>query len=280
MDDDEYAELLGLDLTGRQPSVKSNAGHNQHAELDKYAEDARRGLAMVTQGEDDVISGWLTYGEALNKGRKRFPSNEQFGEWKHSKGLCDSRCEECKRLEQLVPNQPDHPDAQAAMWAAEDPDRMFKVLEDNPKIRTVRGAHAKWKKDNPEPKKPKGGASTDPNLRLPTEEEAKRIRNMKDRIASTDSEPEKEAVQKKLEKLKEEGIDVDSVVDQVEEDKERDAYFNEKKHREQLAAAIAEELIRTGNKRLIRHFILVAYPNTDELEQFAEDHCKGANNVH
>lgn len=270
MDDDEYAELLGLDLTGRQPSVKSNAGHNQHAELDKYAEDARRGLAMVTQGEDDVISGWLTYGEALNKGRKRFPSNEQFGEWKHSKGLCDSRCEECKRLEQLVPNQPDHPDAQAAMWAAEDPDRMFKVLEDNPKIRTVRGAHAKWKKDNPEPKKPKGGSSTDPNLRLPTEEEAKRIRNMKDRIASTDSEPEKEAVQKKLEKLKEEGIDVDSVVSQEEEDSEREAYRNKQRPLDYMANEIARVLIDTKDYSFVAAIAKAAYPKDGELEQAYE----------
>jgi hypothetical protein len=265
VDDEDELDWLGVDLTGNQPTIKSNAGHNQQAELDEYAEEARRGLQMVGEGEDHVIAGWLAYGAALNKGRKMFPSNEQFGEW-----IVRSNLEQTGHRMDRV----------AAMWAAEEPDLLYSILEENPKIRTVRGAHAKWKKDNPPPKPPKAGTSTDPNLRLPTEEEAKRIRNLKDRAASTNSEPEREAVQKRLEKLKEEGIDVDSVVDQKGEDAERDAYFNEKKHREQLATAIAEEFIRTGNKRLIRHFILVAYPKTDELEQFAKDHCKGATNVH
>lgn len=271
MDDEEFADWLGVDLSGRQPSIKSNAGHNQQVELDKYAEDARHGLAMVKKGEDDVISGWLTYGEALNKGRSRFGEDDDynFGKWKQANVY--SNLEESFAI---------HPaDEAAAMWAAEDPDRMYKVLEENPKIRTVRGAHAKWNKDNPPPKPPKGVVPTNPNLRLPTEDEAKRIKNLKDRAASTTSEPEKEAVQRKLEKLKEGGVDVDSVVDQKGEDEERDAYFREKLHREQLATAIAEEFIRTGNVRLIRHLVLVAYPNTEELEQFAEDQCKGATNV-
>jgi hypothetical protein len=264
VDDEDELDWLGVDLSGNQPTIKSNAGHNQQAELDEYAEEARRGLQMVGEGEGHVIAGWLTYGAALTKGRKRFPSNNLFHEWKLSLQLATTS----------------RNDEAAAMWAAEDPDLLYRILEENPKVRSVRGAHAKWKKDNQPSKPPKAGTSTDPNLRLPTEEEAKRIRNLKDRAASTNSEPEREAVQKRLEKLKEEGIDVDSVVDQKGEDAERDAYFNEKKHREQLATAIAEEFIRTGNKRLIRHFILVAYPKTDELEQFAKDHCKGATNVH
>lgn len=270
MDDDEYAELLGLDLTGRQPSVKSNAGHNKQTELDKYAEDARRGLAMVQQGEDDVIAGWIIYGEALKKGREEFPSDEQFGEWKHREGLCDSRCRECKRVGQLDTHQPYYKDALSSMWAAEDPDRMYKVLEENPKIRTVRGAHAKWKKDNPTPKTPKGGSSTDPNLRLPTEEEAKRIRNMKDRIASTDSEPEKEAVQKKLEKLKESGIDVDSVVSQEEEDNEREAYRNKQRPLDYMANEIARILIDTKDYSFVAALAKAAYPKDGELEQAYE----------
>ena len=254
MDDDEYAELLGLDLTGRQPSVRSNAGHNQQVELDKYAEEARRGLAMVTQGENDVISGWLQYGAALNDGREVFPGDTEFGQW--------------VALSQL--DTADRMDRAAAMWAAEDPDRMYKVLEENPKIRTVRGAHAKWKKDNPEPKKPKSGASTDPNLRLPTEEEAKRIRNMKDRIASTDSEPEKEAVQKKLEKLKESGIDVDSVVSQEEEDSEREAYRNKQRPLDYMANEIARILIDTKDYSFVAALAKAAYPKDGELEQAYE----------
>lgn len=266
MDDDEYAELLGLDLTGRQPSVKSNAGHNQKDELDECVNEALRGLEIVHEGEDHVIEGWLVYGAALNKGREKFPGKDNdlaFGLWKQENIYNHNTCYKLQHV-------PERVDEASAMWAAEDPDRMYKVLEDNPKIRTVRGAHAKWKKDNPTPKTPKGGSSTDPNLRLPTEEEAKRIRNMKDRIASTDSEPEKEAVQKKLEKLKESGIDVDSVVSQEEEDSEREAYRNKQRPLDYMANEIARVLIDTKDYSFVAAIAKAAYPKDGELEQAYE----------
>lgn len=262
-DEDDW---LGLDLSGDQPTIKSNAGHNQKHELDKYAEEAKRGLQMVGEGEEHVIAGWLVYGAALNKGRGDFLSDEQFGQWK-----------EKSVFPNLGITKPKWDDEAAAMWAAEDPDLLYRILEENPRIRTVRGAHDKWKKDNPKPKPPKGVVPTDPNLRLPTEEEAKRIKNLKDRAASTEYEPEKQAVQKKLDKLKESGIDVNSVVDQAEEDAERDAYYNEKQQRDALARKIADHLYRTKDVDTIKSLILNVFPSIEDLQKAESIYINGAN---
>lgn len=53
----------------------------------KLAERARAGLRMVAEGEHETMLGWLCYGKALNEGRKLFPSNELFGQWKVSSKL-------------------------------------------------------------------------------------------------------------------------------------------------------------------------------------------------
>jgi hypothetical protein len=253
---------LGIDFSGVRPVINSQAGHNQKSELDDIVEDALRGLAMVKQGEEQTIAGWIAYGVALNKGRAMFPSDEQFGQW--------------VRVSQLARDGITFDDRAAAMWAAEDPDRLYKILEENPKVTTVRGAHAKWKKDQ----KPSFGVvPTDSNLRLPDQKEAERIKNLKDRQASTDSEAEKEAVQRKLDKYKEKGVDVDAVVDQKQEDQNRDEYFREKATRDEIAIRIATKLVEQANIRVIKTLVLHAFPNTEELEQAELDYTtqyKGA----
>ena len=252
MEDDEG--WLGIDFSGVRPVINSQAGHNQKSELDAIVEDALRGLAMVKQGEEHTIAGWITYGVALNKGREMFPSDEQFGRWVMAN----------------LANTDVHPkDRQAAMWAAEDPDRLYKILEQNPKVTTVRGAHAKWKKGQ---KPTVGVVPTNPDLRLPDQKEAERIKNLKDRQASTDSEAEKEAVQKKLDKYKEQGVDVDAVVDQKQEDQNRDEYFREKATRDEIAIRIATKLVEQANIRVIKTLVLHAFPNTEELEQAELDY--------
>lgn len=97
--------------------------------LGVLAEEARRGLKMVAQGEDQTIAGWLVYGAALNKGRKMFPSNNQFHDWKVSSQLATTSRD----------------DEAAAMWAAEWPDDFAATRKANPRVRTVRGLHAKFK---------------------------------------------------------------------------------------------------------------------------------------
>lgn len=133
MDDDE--DWLGVDLKGRQPviervEVERNLGHNsRQLELDEIVADAVRGLKIVEEGEARTVEGWLIYGKALNVGRKKFSGDLEFGQWV---SLC-----------QL--DTADRHDRSAAMWAAENTDLMYKIMEDNPRIKTVRGAHAKHK---------------------------------------------------------------------------------------------------------------------------------------
>tara|TARA_R100000951_G_C2626503_1_gene176180 strand:- start:510 stop:1397 length:888 start_codon:yes stop_codon:yes gene_type:complete len=135
MDDD--GSFLGIDTSGRQPVVRQAApstGHNsRQLELDKIVAEAVRGLKVVEDGEAKSAEGWIIYGEALNKGRKMFSRGGQgdkdFGAW-------------------VVAHQLDGPsdmERLAAMWAAENTDLMYEIMEDNPRIKTVRGAHAKHK---------------------------------------------------------------------------------------------------------------------------------------
>lgn len=95
---------------------------------------ARKGLSMVTEGEQRSMKGWLLYGEALNEGRGMFPSNNLFHDWLVSQQLAGT--EDMERL--------------AAMWAAGNPVDFNETKKANPRVRTVRGLHAKWKA--PEPK--------------------------------------------------------------------------------------------------------------------------------
>ena len=130
---EDKGEWLGVDVSGRQPVVRqatSSVGHNsRHLELDKIVTEAVRGLKFVEEGEAKVIEGWIIYGAALNVGREKFDGDLEFGQWI---ALC-----------QL--DTADRHDRSAAMWAEENTDLMYEIMEDNPRIKTVRGAHAKYK---------------------------------------------------------------------------------------------------------------------------------------
>ena len=139
---DDEGGFLGIDTSGRQPVVRQptpSVGHNsKQLELDKIVSEAIRGLKVVEQGEAQTTAGWIIYGKALSKA-KAFTSdpdcgvegknpNERFGNFVSSK------------LEGTHPA-----DFSAAIWAAENTDLMHKIMEDHPRIKTVRGAHAKHK---------------------------------------------------------------------------------------------------------------------------------------
>ena len=103
----------------------------------------------MQEGENLAIDGWLEYGEALNAGRKMFPKGGQgdkdFGAW-------------------IVAGQlahPEHKDRQAAMWGAENEHLLADLILKHPKVRTLRGLHAKWKNPGPEPKLEKRAATLD-----------------------------------------------------------------------------------------------------------------------
>lgn len=102
-------------------------------EASRIAGQASQGLLMVALGEDQVIAGWLLYGKALNDGRKLYGGDDkQFGKWVllHQLGGVHDL------------------DRAAAMWAAaSEPDFLVVLRRANPKVRTLRGLHAKWKVD-------------------------------------------------------------------------------------------------------------------------------------
>lgn len=125
MNDDE--SWLGIDLSGRQPKITGGIGHNSDVLV-----RAKSGLLKVAEGHMSAIEGWLEFGEALNEGRAMFSSDELFGQWV-SDNLSVTDFNDHERI--------------AAMWAAEDIDRFYEVKLAYPKARTVRGLHAKWKKD-------------------------------------------------------------------------------------------------------------------------------------
>lgn len=150
----------------------TSVGHN--SDIIRKAEE---GLSKVDQGGDLTEEGWLQYGAALNEGRAVFPGDREFGEW----------------VAQCQLDTANRHDRAAAMWAAEDLNRYQKVKEDYPKVETVRGRHAKWRKQV-------------------TEEKAEKVEKLVERQRSTNSEGEKQAIQQQLDKMSESGVDVDRVV--------------------------------------------------------------------
>lgn len=112
----------------------SMRGHNEiPVRLGMLADDAKRALAQVDQGEGGAIDGWIAYGVALNEGRSLFPGDAEFGKWVSENSLRQVGGAEIH----------DHERA-AAMWAAANLDQ-FEEARAAGKSRTVRGAHEKWK---------------------------------------------------------------------------------------------------------------------------------------
>ena len=213
--------------------METGIGHNSGV-LKKAAEKAQMGLATVYRGEEDVFDGWIMYGEALNEGREQFPSDEQFGQW--------------VRDEQL--DQHTHPDRQAAMWAAANPDEFHQTKEDNPKVRTVRGLHSKWKQKK-------------------TEEKADKVEKLVQRQRSTNSEGEKQAVQQQLDRMKESGVNVDKVVAKMDK--------GDTEAQEDIKTSVVYEIVEIiyGNKDLIASCLIGLAKDNKQLEKL-----KGMFNEH
>lgn len=83
---------------------------------------------MVAEGGTKTMEGWLKYGAALNAGRKLNETDERgFGHWLTSANLTEV-----------------HPhDQAAAIWAAANLPAFVATGRLHPKVRTVRGLHAK-----------------------------------------------------------------------------------------------------------------------------------------
>lgn len=176
---EDEGDWLNLDLSGNQPKIKESVGHNSG-----IIARARSGLEKVSRGDAFVEEGWLEYGAALNEGREQFPSDEQFGQWLVS-----------SNLEHTV----DRKDRSAAMWAAGDLHRYYGTKEEFPRVKTIRGLHAKFKLKNKREK----------------EEKARKLVERQDGVTN---DGEKQAIQKQLDKLVKEGVNLDKVVASVREE--------------------------------------------------------------
>lgn len=112
----------------------SMRGHNETpVRLGMLADDAKRALIQVEQGEAGAVDGWMAYGVALNEGRSLFPGDTEFGKWVAENSL-----------RQLGGADIHDHERAAAMWAAGNLDQ-FEEARAAGKSRTVRGAHEKWK---------------------------------------------------------------------------------------------------------------------------------------
>ena len=238
-------------------TIGTTIGHNS---LVKVVVKARKALDRVKYGEGVTEEGWLEYGAALNEGRAVFTSNEEFGQWKHSEGLCDDRCTLCDPLDQVDPNEnrPYHMDVQAAMWAAENVDRYKSFRSGFPRVRTIRGVHTKWKEMIEASKVD----VKEPELRKPTPEEAERIVKLRDKAESTQSENEREAIQRKLDKIRSEGVDTDAVVDQ----KAKDEFNRGRDEARRMSEEFADMLLRHQARDIISAIIEGCYGR--EMEHF------------
>ena len=112
---------------------------NNHNDLNAAAEKA---INKITTGEKRTFEGWLEYGAVLLRGRKAYPGDAEFGQWKILVLAC---CGEFR---------PHAEEEAAAIWAAENPELFQKVREKFSSTRTVRGLYGKYKTNVEQFKKP------------------------------------------------------------------------------------------------------------------------------
>lgn len=124
--------------------------------LDFIATKALKGLQQVVRGETETMAGWMHYGSALNEGRRLHLSDREFGQWVKDMALSQLATREVTRDERV-----------AAMWAAARPTDFSATKELNPKVRTLRGLHARWKQGQKgtkqQPQKASKGSRTQTN---------------------------------------------------------------------------------------------------------------------
>lgn len=138
--------FLGIDTNGRQPVVRQttpSVGHNSEAliigrvkstidsliKLEGEHEEALQVLVDNQEGEREKLL--LVLGRQLFEGRKG-KSDENYGKWVSNNfpNLLDT----VNAMEQA-----------AILWAAGFPEQHQEMLDKNPRVRTTRGLHEKWK---------------------------------------------------------------------------------------------------------------------------------------
>jgi DNA-binding XRE family transcriptional regulator len=101
--------------------------------------------------------------------------------------------------------------------------------------------------------------------RKATKEEADKIAKLKS--LGERSEAEAGNVERKLDKYREQGIDVDAVKSEKEKDNAKEAYREKYEPLKEMAREIAQILIDTKDYNLVASIALAAYPRDGELER-------------
>lgn len=101
--------------------------------------------------------------------------------------------------------------------------------------------------------------------RKATKEEAERIAKLKS--LGERSEAEASNVERKLDKYRDQGIDVDAIKSEVEKQNARDAYWAQQQPLYEMANDIARILIDTKNYSFVAAIARAAYPRDGELER-------------
>ena len=241
-------DFLGLDLSGPNPKFKDETtegiGHNS---LVSVVEKAKTALARIQRGEGITWEGWRDYGVALNEGKSVFKDDDKgFGQWIVSEGL-----DKLPNSNLLIEKSVVWEERAAAMWIASSPEEEQQALLLFPNARTPRGLHAKWK-DRPKEK--------------PDEKTKETISRLKDKVNdSATTEPERQAIQKKLDKFEKQGIDINF---KTEEEKEQ---TEEEEHQEVVDKAqyLTDNIL--GNPTQIRACLIYLAKNAKQLDELIKE---------
>ena len=167
-DDEDTGKWMGLDLSGNQPkfdeSVISLLGHNSDAiligrvkstidSLIKLGEEHEDEIQAVVDKQDDEREVLLSVlGKQLKVGRK--PFEDEDGKLVDKIGFGNWTTLNFPNLREVVNKD----DQTAIIWAAEFPEQRQEMADRYPRVRTSRGAHAKWKEEQ----KPAKGSGKPP----------------------------------------------------------------------------------------------------------------------
>jgi hypothetical protein len=169
VDDDEYLEELLTKAEG------SGIGHNSEAEiisrvnntinnLIKLSEDHAESLqALVDKQENEREELLLTLGPQLLAGRRRF--EEEDGTFKNPRGFGDWIKDNFPNLSLIVNEK----EVTAIVWAAEYPHQRQEMLDKYPRVKTTRGAYAKWEDERKEREKKEKAQAENTTVNPPSE---------------------------------------------------------------------------------------------------------------
>ena len=170
----------------------------------------------------------------------------------------DSRTQENNRSnDRLIPTQIEHAEvmgvgeATIRRW-----ERERKEIKSDPELAA--------KASTPEGYK-EAKAVVRERLRNATKEEAEKIAKLKS--LGERSEAEAGNVERKLDRYREQGIDVDAVKSEKEKDNAKEAYREKYEPLKEMAREIAQILIDTKDYNLVASIALAAYPRDGELER-------------